>query len=259
MSTNPNSPVLFNFNGIAVRVIDNESGIWFVAADVCRVLELGNVSQSVSRLDEEERGIISNDTPSGEQKMVVINESGLYSLVLGSRKPEARTFKKWVTSEVLPSIRKTGAYALAERIPTNRTPQNFVEALRLAADAEEQRLKLEIELAAAQPKLATHALLMSSDALFTFREVSEQLGSPLWGSQRLIDKLLLEKVIYRDSRKAIHAYRPFVEAGYFKAIETPVYNSMVDTKIIRSQLKVTPRGAAWIAMKLGLTIPLQLQ
>ena len=94
-------------------IIDGEP--WFVLVDVCRALEIGNPSQAASRLDDDERGIISNETPSGVQRMGVVNESGLFSLILSSRKHEAKRFKKWVTSEVLPSIRRTGGYGT--RIP----------------------------------------------------------------------------------------------------------------------------------------------
>ena len=80
----------------------------FVAADVCRALGLGNSSMAVSKLDEDEKGISSIDTLGGEQKLGIVNEPGLYTLVLSSRKPEAKAFKRWITHEVIPAIRKTG-------------------------------------------------------------------------------------------------------------------------------------------------------
>lgn len=83
---------------------------WFVAADVCRALEIGNTNMAVERLDDDEKGISSIDTLGGNQAMTIVNEPGLYSLVLGSRKPEARAFKRWVTHDILPAIRKTGSY-----------------------------------------------------------------------------------------------------------------------------------------------------
>lgn len=95
------------------RVINRDNEPWFVLADVCRKLEINNPSQAASRLDDDEKStLITNEgTPtSGPQSFVIINESGLYSLILTSRKEGAKRFKKWVTSEVLPSIRKTGGY-----------------------------------------------------------------------------------------------------------------------------------------------------
>ena len=97
-----------------VRTVTKDGEPWFVAADVCRALEVGNSRQALSRLDDDEKGVISTDTPGGEQKMSIVNEPGLYSLVLGSRKPEAKNFKRWITHEVIPSIRKTGSYSIQE-------------------------------------------------------------------------------------------------------------------------------------------------
>jgi len=101
----------FSFEKFQVRVVTRDGGEpWFVAADVCEANAIKNASEACSRLDDDERGITTVDTPSGEQQMLIINESGLYSLILTSRKPEAKRFKKWITADVLPSIRKTGAY-----------------------------------------------------------------------------------------------------------------------------------------------------
>ena len=81
---------------------------WFVAADVCRALGLGNSSKAIMPLDDDEKGITISDTLGGKQEMTTINEPGLYSLILRSRKPEAKAFKRWITHEVIPAIRKTG-------------------------------------------------------------------------------------------------------------------------------------------------------
>ncbi len=118
-----NTPAVLRFESHEVRIINLDGGPLFVAADICAVLNVGNPSQALSRLDDDEKGIISNDTLGGKQNMTVVNESGLYSLILSSRKPEAKRFKKWVTSEVLPAIRKTGSYnqePQSHTIPTGR-------------------------------------------------------------------------------------------------------------------------------------------
>lgn len=101
----------FNFSAQALRVVMRDGEPWFVASDVCGALALENTTKALLRLDEDEQALISIQGISrGNDQVNVINESGLYSLVLGSRKPEAKKFKKWVTSEVLPAIRKTGRY-----------------------------------------------------------------------------------------------------------------------------------------------------
>lgn len=92
------------------RVFDRSGEPWFVLSDVARKIGVKNTSDLASRLDDDEKGVATIDTPGGRQRVRIINESGLYSAILGSSKPQAKRFKKWVTSEVLPSIRKTGSY-----------------------------------------------------------------------------------------------------------------------------------------------------
>jgi hypothetical protein len=108
-------PFSFENHEIRTTLINNTA--WFAAADVCAVLDIKNHRDSVRHLDDDEKGVVSTDTLGGQQKITVVNESGLYSLVLRSRKPEARKFAKWVTSEVLPSIRKTGRYGISAPTP----------------------------------------------------------------------------------------------------------------------------------------------
>ena len=106
----------FDFEGASVRVLDREGSPWFVLADVCRVLEIANPSNVAARLDDDEKTTLHNtegQAGCGAQVFTIINESGLYSLVLTSRKASAKRFKKWVTAEVLPAIRRTGRYVLA--------------------------------------------------------------------------------------------------------------------------------------------------
>lgn len=101
----------FSFEKHEVRSLLINDQPWFVAADVCQALSIRNNRDAISRLDDDERGVATTDTPSGQQDVGIINESGLYSLILTSRKAEAKRFKKWVTAEVLPAIRKHGRYA----------------------------------------------------------------------------------------------------------------------------------------------------
>lgn len=102
----------FNFNDSEIRLIVRAGEPWFITADVARVLGYRDANNAGRVLDEDEKGTHVVSTPGGEQRVTIINESGLYALVLRSRKPEARKFAKWVTSEVLPAIRKTGSYSL---------------------------------------------------------------------------------------------------------------------------------------------------
>lgn len=103
---------IFEYQGKIVRTVFVKSDPWFVAKDVCEILEMADVSMTLQRLDDDEKGTSSICTLGGCQEMLTVNEPGLYSLILGSRKPEAKAFKRWITHEVLPSIRKTGQYSL---------------------------------------------------------------------------------------------------------------------------------------------------
>lgn len=116
MSTS--TPVVFNFVSNTLRVVMRDGEPWFVAADVCAAISIGNTTDALRRLDDDEQALDSIEGISrGNDQANIINESGLYSLILGSRKPEAKKFKKWVTSEVLPAIRKTGRYVAPQAAP----------------------------------------------------------------------------------------------------------------------------------------------
>jgi hypothetical protein len=107
----------FAYQGRQVRVITDDHGVtWFVVADLLTALDLDR--KALERLDDDEKGVSSIPTPGGHQSMTTVNEPGLYSLILGSRKPEAKAFKRWVTHEVLPAIRRTGSYSTAPSSPT---------------------------------------------------------------------------------------------------------------------------------------------
>lgn len=154
-----------------VRIVEKGGEPWFVAKDVCDILALGNPRSSIALLDEDERGVHSMDTPSGKQEMGIISEAGLYSLILRSRKPEAKAFKRWVTHEVLPSIRKTGAYL---------SPGMSNEQVKaLVATLEEEmyrRIQAENRLA----KLEAHAEELARSAIpaTPFGELSQKTGKP---------------------------------------------------------------------------------
>lgn len=114
-STGASAPAIFTFKSVSVRTLDRDGQVWFVASDVAKALNYRNADDMTRVLDADERGTHIVRTPSGDQDMIIINESGLYHALLKSRKPEAVPFRRWVTAEVLPAIRKTGAYMPAAR------------------------------------------------------------------------------------------------------------------------------------------------
>lgn len=108
-------PAVYNFHDQPVRVLDREGETWWVVKDICDVLGLTDPYRAVERLDGDEKGTNTIHTPGGEQEMICINESGLYNLLLTSRKPEAKMFRRWITHEVVPTIRRTGRYEIQTR------------------------------------------------------------------------------------------------------------------------------------------------
>lgn len=141
-----------NFGKIRVLEIDGEP--WFIAVDIAKVLDYRTAYDMTRILDEDEKGTQIVRTPGGNQNVIVINESGLYSSILRSRKPEAKQFKKWVTSEVLPSIRKYGAYLTDQTVEKALTDPDFLIQLALKLKEErEKRLIAETELQENKPKI----------------------------------------------------------------------------------------------------------
>lgn len=130
---------VFIYGGEQLRTLARDDGLWWVLRDVCRVLGITNSKNVSARLDDDEKGVQLMDTPGGPQEMTIINEPGLYAVILRSDKPEARQFKRWVTHEVLPSIRKTGAYGVTKtQLDALEEARRDLQQWRdMAADAED--------------------------------------------------------------------------------------------------------------------------
>lgn len=129
-----------------VRILLQDDKPWFVAKDVCDCLDLSNSRRALSRLDDDEKGVTLSNTPGGKQEMAAVNEYGLYSLVLSSRKPEAKEFKRWITHEVLPSLRKYGTYSMD-------IPRTLPDALKAYASEIEAHNKTKALLEEQKPKV----------------------------------------------------------------------------------------------------------
>ncbi|MFA5385963.1 MAG: Bro-N domain-containing protein [Eubacteriales bacterium] len=149
---------IFNYNELPVRTVIKEDEPWWIAKDVCDILELGDTSKAVSRLDDDEKDTNSILTPGGNQEMLTVNEPGLYSLILGSRKPEAKQFKRWITHEVLPEIRKAGAYITNQANPEMlRKKADEIESLSTLNEAAKIILPI-LEEAGLKPQYRALAL-----------------------------------------------------------------------------------------------------
>lgn len=199
---------VFEYESKPVRTVLVGGEPWFVAKDVCEVLDISKHRDAVARLDDDERGPVLVDTPGGPQQMIAVNEPGLYALIMTSRKPEARQFKRWVTHEVLPSIRRTGMYSA-------RIPKTFSEALYLAA---EQAAMLEHQqrlLEAAQPKVEFFDAVAASKDAIQIGDAAKVLGIPGMGRNKLFQFLRDQGVLMKDNIP----YQQYIDRGYFRVIE----------------------------------------
>lgn len=188
---------IFNFQSNEVRVVKDDNGEpWFVAKDVCSVLGLTNSRVAVSPLDEDEKGVSKVYTPSGEQEMCIINESGLYALVIRSNKPNARKFRKWITSEVLPSIRKHGGYIASNG--TESVEELYMRAMESLHAALERQKAITAEqtkqLEQQAPDVEYCNTVLAAKNLHTVNSIATHLGITAVRLNRL---LLIHGYIYK--------------------------------------------------------------
>ena len=231
-----------------VRTIMKDGEPWFVAADVCRALELGNPTQAISRLDEDEKGntLISNEGNRGNPNVSIVNESGLYALVLGSRKPEARAFKRWITHEVIPAIRKHGGYLTQEKVEEALLNPDVL--IRLATELKEERTaRMEAEtqkklLAAKieQDKPYTQfgsAIAANSDAILVgeFAKLACNSGINI-GQKRLFAWLRENGYLQKDNKP----YQRYIDNGWFALRESSI--TTVNGNLLRSTTLITGKG-----------------
>lgn len=198
--TMTNEIQVFNNNDFGeLRTIEKDGEIWFVAKDVCGALELTNPTMALGRLEDDERAKFNLGRQGNAN---IVNEYGLYSLVLASRKPEAKSFKRWVTHEVLPSIRKTGQYS--------NLPQDYLSALKALVASEEAKQKAEQELTIAQPKANYTDNVLSSEGYMTATQIAKDYGK----SAKWLNKLLhVEGIQYKSGNQWI-LYAKYADKGY---------------------------------------------
>lgn len=246
-----------SFGEVRTIVKDNEP--WFVAADVCRALELDRTA--TRRLDDDEKDVHSTHTLGGDQEITIINEPGLYALVLGSRKPEAKAFKRWITHEVVPAIRKNGAYLTPETAYKMLSdPQNLIQLLTTLSEKNEEVKLLTSESAEKDRKIAALeeecdirrrqtikycAKAMYADAAIgkgenlTIRETARELGV----RESDFTKMLVDrKYLYRRATKQNRLF-PYATPkcqGVFVVKEIEFGNGLM----FQSQTLVTPIGRA---------------
>ena len=187
---NENEIQVWNYESSEIRTVQVNGEPWFVLADVCKVLELSTPARVAERLEKDEVSQTHTiDRMGREQKATIINESGLYTVILRSDKPQAKPFRKWVTSEVLPSIRKHGAYMTEQTLERALTSPDFLIELATQLKTEqEQRRRLETtvavqeqQIAELQPKASYYDVVLNCKDLLSITTIAKDYGkSGVW-------------------------------------------------------------------------------
>ena len=232
-----------------VRAIRDENGEpMFVASDVAKILGYGDATHMTRRLEEDEKGLRSVETPGGTQMANVITEPGLYSAILGSRVPEARAFKRWVTHEVLPALRRDGGYMVAR----DETPEELMARALKAADAtlarvRDENARLTRRNQVLEPKAAFFDSVMESDGLISVRAAAKVLKSydREMGERRL--RQMLREACYLEKRTR-SATAAAIGRGYMK--ERPFAITHSDGRREMDHYGcLTPKGLAMCARR----------
>ncbi len=245
-----NNLKIFNFENRKIRTLTINDTIWWVAKDIAGALEYKRTADAIRvHVEEEDKGVGEIQTPGGIQTVVTINESGLYSLILSSKLPSAKKFKRWVTSEVLPDIRKHGMYMSAETLLGD--PDVLIKTLTEYKKEKEQRIRLEQENRAMKPKAFFAESVMASKSNILIGELAKilkQNGHDI-GQNRLFD--WMRKNGYLISRKGTDYNMPTqrsMDLGLFKIKESTVTHSDGHTTINKTT-KVTGKGQVYFVNK----------
>ena len=234
-----------------IRVVERDGEPWFVAVDICGALDIANSRDALTRIDEDEKGVALTDTLGGAQEVAVVNEPGLYSLVLGSRKSEARAFKRWITHDVIPAIRKTGMYATPATVEAMlANPDTMIQVLQAFKDEREQRLALETRVVADAPKVAfADAVETSTDSCLVgqLAKIIRQIGYEI-GANRLFEYLRKEGYLCRAGSNRNMPTQRSMEAGWFEVKESVLENPDGSIRVVRTP-KVTGKGQIYFVNK----------
>ncbi|MEF3312585.1 phage antirepressor [Paenibacillus sp. GYB004] len=228
-----NLPQIFTYRDAQVRTIEIDGQVWFVLKDVCNVLELTNARMVKERLNEDVSSTYPLQTPGGIQQSIIINEDGLYDVILESRKPEAKAFRKWVTSEVLPSIRKTGSYNITHD-PQQLIALALVEAQKIIEGKDRM-------IAIMQPKAEFFDAVADSKDAIDIGTAAKVLKIPGVGRNNLFEILRNASVLMANNQP----YQRYIDSGHFRVIEQK-YNKPDGSTHINIKTLVYQKGLDFI-------------
>ena len=237
----------------AVRAVTLEGEPWFVAADVCRALGIGNSSDAVKRLDDDEHALVSIEGLSrGNDKANIINEPGLYGLVLASRKPEAKAFKRWITHEVIPAIRKTGGYIAGQE--TMDDDQLLANALMVAqrkiAERNKQLEAANEKIKADAPKVLFAETVQKAEGDILVRQLARMMNQRGYdvGERRLYEILRRDGWVIKANAKDQNApTQKSVDMGLMRVIERTIGSA--EKTFLSTTPVITPKGQLYFLNK----------
>ena len=244
----------FDFRGQRIRTVRIDGEPWFAAVDVCRVLGLDPSLSVTGRrskgyadgLDADEKGTAVFSTLGGRQKLLIVSEPGLYSLIMRSHKPAAKSFQRWVTHEVLPALRQTGGYHLPAVVGANR-PAAFSrrDLLALAVAAEDECEQLRGAVAELLPKADFYDRVADTGVTFSLGETAKMLAVPGFGRNNLIRFLREEGILMADNV----AKQRYVDRGYFLVVQRDYYAPDGTTRV-KAVTRVWEKGVDYIRHRL---------
>ena len=231
-----------------LHIVERNSEPWFFTKDICDILNLGNPRSSVALLDADEKGVHIMDTPGGRQEVSIVSEPGMYSLVLKSRRPEAKEFKRWITHEVIPSIRKHGAYATPATIDNIINDPDF--GIRLLQELKAERDKsaeLTAKIEADKPKVEFAEALETSTNSITVKQLSvllAQRGCDT-GEKRLFNELREDGFLLSCGGYHNEPAQRYLDMGLFE-VKTSVFTKANGDNCSGRQPRITPKGLQYL-------------
>lgn len=245
---------LFNFEGYQVRSFEHKGEPWIVLSDVCKVLGIGNVGDTKKRLDQSDIDTVDlySKARNRTYSTAIVNESGLYDVILDSRKPQAKQFRRWVTSEVLPAIRKHGGYLTEQKIEeVLLNPDTIIQLAQNLKTEQKKRAIAEAERAAAEslvtelePKANHYNRFMNAEGTYTWDEVARIIGV---GRNKMLESLRIQKVLMTGGNRQNLPYQS--DMHRFEVKEKPWTNPATGFEHVSYDVRVKPEHIDFIAKK----------
>lgn len=241
----------FSYESYQIRVIEQQGEPWFVLSDLCKALELTTPAKIAARLDEDQKGVNLIHTPGGAQNMTIVNESGLYDVILRSDKPQAKPFRRWITSDVLPAIRRTGSYSIANHISPElmaQIPKTYPEALHALAREVESREATEAYARQLEPKADNYDRFISGEGTYSVGAAGKMLGV---SQNKLFQLCRNAKVFIAKGHMRNTPYQQYMHHFEVKAFE---FQRSDGSSHVAYTTRVQPSGLEFLARKLGLVL-----